>query len=731
MQDLLARRARLIDIGIPLLAAVVFFCLSVIHIHLPGLYYDEALDVVPTMQIVLGQPVEVWTGVSINIGEKTFPVMIMSYLGTVCTYLMLPFFYFLGVNVFSLRLMTICFGCLTIVFYYLFARDLFNRRVAAVTALLLAVHPSFILWSRQGIYVTSVMTFMAAGSLLCLLRWYRRRMDWHLRSRWPKVSDRGEGGSVRRPSPLIQRTDWYLYAGAFLLGVGFNAKFLFLWFIVALALSYYVLQFTSLPSKPALADRRTIWRILTFNMDAKQFGLGLLSFCLGAGGLIWYNLNTWGTVKTLARNLITTDRGVDNLNFFMNLLTEIKAFLVLIKGSWFGFYGGSFSNNLYPIVFCISVVGLAFLFFGPRCRFGWLKPPNDQTETAKAKFVFLFSMLALILVQSCFTVSGLGATHLLIMLPFPQLIIAFFMDMLFQMIDPETVPSALMVVVFLALVAQDLRVDFQYYQALQRSGGLGRFSDAIYELAEYLEDNHITSPLAVDWGFKNNIQILTQGRVNPIEIFKYSWNPNEEFFKEVSRRIKNPNNRYLFYAREFASFERYDAFERIVREANKVIQLEKVFYQRDGKPVYYLYRVTTPGQGYSLWVEGEEYEDALGGEGEDYKEAASNGRCLGMGWGEEASHFALYRVRVLEDIPHASIYLRYAHPDVRAKRLNIYLDGELIGARPSVILPSSGGWGYEEAEWAVMGVPIGTLSAGEHWIRIPVSYTHLTLPTKA
>lgn len=685
---------KVLDISISILAITVFLGLSVTNISLPGLYYDEALDVVPTMQIVLRQPVEIWAEKGISLWGRTFPVMISSYVGTVNTYLMLPFFYFLGVSVFSLRLMTICFGGLTIVLYYLFARDLLNRRVAAVTALLLAVHPSFIFWSRQGIYVTSVMTFMAAASLLCLWRWHQRRTDWHL------------------------------YIGAFLLGVGLNAKFLFLWFIIALAVSYYVLQFTSLPSRPSLADRRTIWRILTFNTDIKRFGLGLLSFCVGAGGLIWYNLNTWGTVKTLAKNLITTDRGVNNLDLFRNLLTEIKAFLVLIKGSWFGFYGGSFSNDLYPVVFCVSVVGIAFLILGQRHWLRWLRSYNDELKTHKTKALFLLSMLALILIQSCFTVSGLGATHLLIMLPLPQLIIALFLDTLYQVITPKALPLALMAVVLLALTAQDLRVDFRYYQTLQRSGGLGRFSDAIYELAEYLEDNHITSPLAVDWGFKNNIQILSQGKVNPIEIFQYSWDPNDEFFEEVSRHLKDANNRYLFYADEFASFRRYDAFERIVREADKTIQLEKTFYQRDGRPVYYLYRVMTPGQAYSLWKEGEDYEAALGSKGEDYKGAASNGRCLGMGWGKEASHFALYRVQILKDIPHASIYLRYAHPDDRARQLNIYLDGELIGQRPSVILPGSGGWGYEEGEWAVMGLPIGQLSGGEHWIKIQPDGDH-------
>ena len=127
------------------------------------------------------------------------------------------------------------------------------------------------------------------------------------------------------------------------------------------------------------------------------------------------------------------------------------------------------------------------------------------------KAIFLFLMFVLILLQSSFTVSGLGATHLLIMLPLPQLIIALFMEMLYQVITPKMLPLAMMAVAVLALAAQDLRVATLYHQALQRSGGTGRFSDAIYKLAEYLEENHLTSPLAVDWGLKNNIQILTQG----------------------------------------------------------------------------------------------------------------------------------------------------------------------------------------------------------------------------
>jgi len=37
---------------------------------------------------------------------------------------------------------------------------------AAEAALLLAAHPSFVFWSRQGIYVTSIMAPLALGGLL-------------------------------------------------------------------------------------------------------------------------------------------------------------------------------------------------------------------------------------------------------------------------------------------------------------------------------------------------------------------------------------------------------------------------------------------------------------------------------------------------------------------------------------------------------------------------------------
>ena len=155
------------------------------------------------MQLLRGQPVTLERGVGIWVGNTAFPVMIMDYVGAVNTYLMLPFFALLGVNVYSLRLMTVVAAAVTLVLGYRVGARFFGPSVALVAILLLAVHPSFVFWSRMGITVTSVMTVFSLGSLLAFLNWWDRR--------------------GRR----------FLALGCLLLGLGLWAKLLFLWWIVA------------------------------------------------------------------------------------------------------------------------------------------------------------------------------------------------------------------------------------------------------------------------------------------------------------------------------------------------------------------------------------------------------------------------------------------------------------------------------------------------------------------
>ena len=101
-----------------LLAVVTFGALCLYHYRLPGLYYDESFDVVPSMQLLKGEPVQLARGVGIHLFGRDFPVMTGDYWGSVSTYAVLPLFWLLGVGVLPVRLWPIGAGMVAVLLTY-------------------------------------------------------------------------------------------------------------------------------------------------------------------------------------------------------------------------------------------------------------------------------------------------------------------------------------------------------------------------------------------------------------------------------------------------------------------------------------------------------------------------------------------------------------------------------------------------------------------------------------
>lgn len=137
-----------IPLSITLVAVAIFGALCLYHYRLPGLYYDEAFDVVPSMQILHGDPVQLARGVGVHLFGHAFPVMTGGYWGSVSTYAVLPLFWLLGVGVLPVRLWPILAGMLAVLLTFFAGKRIYGAWIGAGAALLLAVFPSFIFWSR-------------------------------------------------------------------------------------------------------------------------------------------------------------------------------------------------------------------------------------------------------------------------------------------------------------------------------------------------------------------------------------------------------------------------------------------------------------------------------------------------------------------------------------------------------------------------------------------------------
>ncbi len=688
-----ARRGALFDVLAISVACVVFLGLCLYQLDLPGLYPDEAFDVVPTMQILLGHHVEVQRGAGLHLFGTDFPLMSSSdYQGVTSTYLALPFFAIGGINVFSLRLMTVLVGVVALFVSFFLARAWFGPVEARLTVLMMAVSPAWVFWSRVGVYVVSEVVPIAGGAMLALTIWTRRRPF----------------GTRNGP----------LYAAAFLIGLGLATKLLFLWMIAALAVTGFLLY-----SRVIWTERR-VW-LADWQRWTRVAFAAFVSFCLGAFPFLLYNVLTRGTYHLLVGGLQspTTTHGVNNSAIMRNLWTEADAFKVLLDGGYFWFQGAGgrvYSNAFMPALFAISVLGLIALT-NAYCGLGGSTAPKRALQVPAAilglglalaillslgsfegtlgaallftalsastigiarlaylglrhshytqmvawilfavgglagavwwfggsgradgpdphgplglwpvdgvgilfwmagaalvlvlgfdrgltrfgrTVVAMLAITGLVVAQSAVTVSGLWSTHLIMLLPLPQVTVAAFVLEAGRWLSKRTalvnaaqlrrasyaLPAALIVGL---LIAADLVVDYEYHRDLKITGGATTFSDSIYSLSGYLDAiNPRPRVVALDWGIKRPVQLLTEERVNPIEAYGYTADATPEFRAGLRELLKEPATLYLFHTAQATAYPRFSAFRDEALAAGKTPSLVKTFNTREGAENYLIY----------------------------------------------------------------------------------------------------------------------------------------------
>ena len=562
------------------LALALFVASASYGWRLPGLYNDEAYDVVPAMELVLGQPVELNRGVGLHLFGRDFPLMISDYQGVSSMYVVLPLFALFGPGVGATRAMTIGFGILGIALTYLLGRRLFGRPAGLVTALLLATAPSYIFWSRVGVYVVCQVVPLALGACLAYLRWRDGK-----------------------------RVGWLALAGL-LVGIGLSTKILFIWFLLGVfgaGVAVWLLDWLWPLDKEGRTGRR---RSLGTRLAARsvlrpvEVGGALAGFLLGAAPLIAYNLASGGTLKILRANTGQTEKGVDNSDFLHNFIGRFGAFKTVLEGSYFWFFGETHANRLVLPAFLICMAGLVALV----CLI-----PDYRHFRNTVAFCLVFILA--ILVQSSFTLSGLEATHLLLLLPFPFLLCGAFVGLAGQELvarfgrrtrcpTPRTLLAALPSLILLVpLVAGNLLIGAHYHEALARSGGKSSFSDRIYELAALLDSPKGANdpfdyrhPYALDWGMKYNIELLTDGRVQPQDIYGQGPNSPPDYLQTLDALFANPNTIYITHRIDgenppAAYPDRTRIFLQHVEERGKRIVPVKTITEPGGAPLFYIYTV--------------------------------------------------------------------------------------------------------------------------------------------
>ncbi len=545
------RFSTLVSAAALVVALVAFGVVTLHQLHLPGFYYDEALDLTPMLDLMRGDTSELLRGVGV---AGRFPVMLLDYMGSLGGYVTLPFMWVLGVGYESARAQPLFFSAVTIMLAWLLARRWFGDVVAALGVLALAVNPSFIWFSRQGISVTSVMTVFSLGSVLLL----QAALD-----------------HPRRRRGLV-------FMAGILLGLGLWAKFLFLRWWVVLAVGSLVLGVGA-------------WRGKV-NLMALLPALGWLvaGALIGAAPLIYYNLvgllregDPW-TISMLWRSITqpTQQFGVNNLDVLTNLRKAVEDVRVFVDGSYFWYNGVPFSN-IYAVPTLLIALSVGCVMAVLRTR-----SAHIEQRAQGWRFFAMAAGLIILTVLGAFTVTGLWSTHQFIMLPLPQLIMACAAVWLAEaglgwLRRGHSLAALAVGLVLLGVpLKQDVWVNQMYHATLAQTGGSGRFSDAVYRLTDWLDRNGITAPIALDWGIQKSVRVLTADRVRPIEIFGHTPQADEGFRLRAREYLQNPEHYYIVLWERFAVYNRRSDFTDIAHQMGR--QVEEVFiaHERSGLPVY-------------------------------------------------------------------------------------------------------------------------------------------------
>jgi hypothetical protein len=528
-----------------LLALLLYLLAGTYQLDLPGLNQDEAADLVPAMQVVRGLPLD--NAARLTFAGRDWPLMIMPYIGATSSYLlMLPFAIF-GVSLMTLRATYLFIGLLTLLLAWGFLRDYLDARVASLSVLLLAVNPSYVFWTRTGAYVSLPLLPLGLGMLWALYRWTRDR------------------------KPV------YLVCAAFCFGLGLSTKILFVWLAVGLALAWLLLT----PGmRRGRGLRGWLWPVAGLRVGA---GMEAVAACLAGGAmLLVYNLPDFPTLRLILLNASRTQLyGVSNLNLLGNLRTVIfEDFPTFLDGSWFkATLGVAHANPLAAPALALALLVLLCLRL------------TGRSSYSPQRLALLVILMVSIVVQSAVTITNLGANHLILLWPIPQALIC---AALLGLADTLSLPAGRRNVLVGAAVGMLMLAEagttLAYHQTLAQTGGVGHSSDAISALANDLDARRGANVIALDWGFRRNIQLLTAGRVNPQEWFTYTQEPGDEFKGYADQLVTRPGALYLFHAPAYTAFAgHWPIFEEAAYRHHLAPVLWKSYSQRDGRTVYLVY----------------------------------------------------------------------------------------------------------------------------------------------
>ncbi|HHT9125902.1 MAG TPA: ArnT family glycosyltransferase [Candidatus Brocadiia bacterium] len=546
-----------IEIAFVCIFAISFFFLSSRNLKKPGVQYDELVAASTAMELITGK--RILNLYRLHILGKDIPINATKKRGALEAYILTGVFSAFGINVYSFRVTTITIGTVALVLAYFFTKKMFGQKAAIISIILLTIDPSYMLYVRHDFGDVVIMLACKMGSLLCLYNWWRTGRLLHLS------------------------------LGTLLMAFGLWELVNFIWFVIALPLSVSILYPKELKSKIGVKE------ILC--------GLFLIAF-ITLELLFFMKRKLFLNTSSVYTEILNQPWSV--FNFLILHIKHKFAILriMLLENTMPEFTLGVLPKGLLGMKGAFTY----YLFLISSIIFFFTLYMNFRNRAFNKKHLFIPLMGLFIFLQIVITPEATGGHHTMMLYPFIHIFLGTTLACLFDYFRNKThyilkiVCSSFVIVLIIFTVASNLATLKSYYKELEKSGGRGNWSDAIYDLAEYIKKQGDVPVLAMDWGFTHNLLFLSEGRINIRDSF---WRYVSGQDRHIRELFLKGNRLFLFHSPRYTNFKPpLEAFNETIKKSGVESVVQQNFHQRDGEHIYSVYKILTPNEMFDKKVAG-------------------------------------------------------------------------------------------------------------------------------
>jgi 4-amino-4-deoxy-L-arabinose transferase-like glycosyltransferase len=527
--------------ALPAVIGCLFFLFAGL-LFLPriGIEGDEALFA----EVFLKPYGEAYT---VHVGHSRIPLMLMTYIGTVKSWLYRPLMSIFGTGLTVLRLPMLLAGVASVWLFFLLLQRIAGRRAALIGCTLLAADATYLLTLCFDWGPVALQHLLLIGGLLLLVRFYQL-------------------GSLSA-----------LFWGFCLLGLGMWDKALAIWMLSGMGVAALIVF------------PRRLWALLS----RRRIAVAALGFLLGILPLLMYNLeNQWAT---FAGNV---DRDTSDIRG--------KAYILMRTARGDGLFSWMFDEQWqtpHPPapsgVIQRTNAEIASVFGHPRRHLllyafllAVLLIPFARGGALRAISFALIAM-AVAWVQMATNANTGGSIHHTILLwPFPQIVVAVSFAAASRRLGRAGIPAVAVATV--AMFVSGVLVANEYYYVSYSFGGAPVWSDAILPLSDFLKSAGSATVYCVDWGMFDPLRYLNHGKLklaggtDPIS--KKELTPADR--DAVLRMLADPGAIYVAHTKDFENFQganqhlqAFAAAEGYRRDMLTVVS------DRYGRPTFEVYRL--------------------------------------------------------------------------------------------------------------------------------------------